>query len=318
MFFTMLPFSPEKFFQKEVQEFSLGRLFQQIFVDDWVMKLIALTITLALWFGVTGWRAPITERLKNVTLKLRVSNDLEITNTPIEEVDLVIRGDTSKIDEIKSEDLIVSLDLGDIEPGDHVADITPETVKVDLPTGVRLEEIQPGKVAVTVERVEKKEVPVKAQVAGDLPDGYEIYGMSAVPAKVPVRGPASYVNSLNYISTEKIELEGRTGDFTAQQVPLNISNPKITVVDETSVDVFFRIGEKRIERLFMVPVKNMDEERTATVVLYGPRSVLNSISKDDIEVEMVRSASGADQLQLGLPAEIQNQVERKRLRLNGR
>lgn len=314
----MLSFSPEKFFQKEVQEFSFGRLFQQIFVDDWMMKLIALTITLALWFGVTGWRAPTTERLKNVTLKLRVSNDLEITNTPIEEVDLVIRGDTRQIDQIKSEDLIVSLDLGEIEPGDVVADITPETVNVDLPTGVKLEEIQPGKVAVKVERVEKREVPVKAQVSGELPDGYEIYGISAVPVKVPIRGPASYVNSLNYISTEKIKLEGRTGDFTAQQVPLNISNPKITVVDETSVDVFFRIGEKRIERLFMVPVRNMSEDRTATVVLYGPRSVLNSIGKADIEVEMVRSASGADQLQLGLPAEIQNQVERKRLRLNGK
>ena len=82
----MFSFSIEKFFPNEQGEFSFRRLFKRIFLDDWLMKLIALVITLALWFGVTGLRTPIERRLENVTLKIYVSNDMEITNTPVEKL----------------------------------------------------------------------------------------------------------------------------------------------------------------------------------------------------------------------------------------
>lgn len=314
----MFSFSIDKIFQKERQEFSFRRLLEQIFIDDWMMKLLALTITLALWLGVTGLSTPKTERLRNVPLKLSVSNDMEITNTPIKEVDLVVTGDKRKIEPIKSEDLIINLDLADRQSGDHTIDLTSENVNVELPTGIKLEEIQPSKIAIKLERVEKREIPVKAVTINDVPEGYEIYGLSVVPARIPVRGPESYINSLDFISTDKIDLKDRTEDFSAQQVPLNILNSKITIVDDTSVDVFFRIGEKRIERLFIVKVKNAAaKERTATVVLYGVRSLLVSLKKEDVQVELVDSELKDSSLRLSLPTGIQEKVEVKKLAING-
>lgn len=307
----MLPFSIDKIVQKEIQEFSFQRLIQQIFLDDWLMKLIALTITLALWFGVTGSRTSANERLEDVSLKLRVSNDMEITNSHVQEVDLVINGDTRKIDQIKKEDLVVSLDLVNIPAGERIADLTPDTVNVELPTGIKLVDIQPGRIPIKLEMVEKREIPVKAITTNEVAEGFEIYGEPAVvPNKVLVRGPASYVNAIDFISTEKIDLNGRDGDFTAQQVPLNISNSKISIVDETSVDVFFKIGEKRIEKLYLVPVKNLeDSKRKEKVILYGPKALLNSLTPDDFQIE--QASFGSDDrlaLRLILPAELQGKV----------
>jgi YbbR domain-containing protein len=314
----MFSFSIEKLFPNEQGEFSFRRLLVRIFIDDWLMKLIALVITLALWFGVTGLRTPIDGRLENVALKIRLSNDMVITNTSIEEVDLIVRGDKNKIDSIREKDIIVSLDLTNAQPGERTVEIKPESVNLDLPTGIKLEEVQPSKIAVKIEAVEKREIPVKAETENNLPEGFEIYGVSAIPQKVPVRGPTSYINSIDSISTEKIDLKDRQTDFTAQQVPLNITNPQITIVDETFVSVFFRIGERRIERLFIVPLKNEKEKRSATVVLYGARSLLNSIKSEDLQVEISKSESNTDLLNLNLPAELQGQVEIRKLQINGR
>lgn len=308
----------DKLFPNEQGEFSFRRVLKSIFLDDWLMKLIALIITLALWFGVTGLRTPIERRLENITLKIRVSNEMVITNIPIEKVDLIVRGDKNKLDPIREEDIIVSIDLINAKPGDRTVEITPENVNLELPNGVKLEEVQPSKIAIKLEAVEKREISVKAEMENNLPEGFEIYGISVIPQKVPVRGPASFINAIEYISTEKIDLSGHQIDFTAQQIPLNITNSKITVVDETVVDVFFRIGEKRIERLFIVLVKSETEKPNATVILYGARSLLNSLKPEDLQVEIVKSESNADTLNLNLPAELQGKVEIRKLQINGR
>ena len=155
-------FSTENFLQKEQRQISFRRLFRRVFVDDWVVKALALAITFALWLGVTGLRTPTRERLRNISLAVRVSNDIEITNSPVQEVDLVVTGDKRKIDQIKREDLVVSLDLTDAQPGDRTVKISPENVNVELPTGIKLEEVQPNKIAVKLEQVEEREIAVKA------------------------------------------------------------------------------------------------------------------------------------------------------------
>jgi hypothetical protein len=80
-------FPAEKFGLTEPQQAFFVRLFRKIFIEDWLMKLVALVITLALWLGVSGLRAPITTRLSNVVLQPRISNNMEITNTPVTEAE---------------------------------------------------------------------------------------------------------------------------------------------------------------------------------------------------------------------------------------
>ncbi len=310
-----MTFSTENFLQKEQRQISFRRLFRRVFVDDWVVKALALAITFALWLGVTGLRTPTRERLRNISLAVRVSNDIEITNSPVQEVDLVVTGDKRKIDQIKREDLVVSLDLTDAQPGDRTVKISPENVNVELPTGIKLEEVQPNKIAVKLEQVEEREIAVKADTEGSVADGFEIYSETVLPNKIKVRGPSSFIRSLDSVSTEKINLENHQADFTAQQVGLNLINPKVTLID-TVVDVIFRIGEKRIERLFLVPVKTNTKSGTATVVLYGVRSILDPLRPENLQVEIVNTEINENSLRLILPAEMQGKIEIRKLKIN--
>ena len=309
-------FPTEKIFQKEERQIFIRRLFRRVFLEDWLIKATALFITLGLWLGVTGLRAPITTRLNNVAIKLRVSNDIEITNSPVQEVDLVITGDKRKIDQIKQSDLVVSLDLVDVQTGDRIVQITPENVNVELPTGVRLDEVQPNKIAVKLEKVEEREIAVKAETEGNLDENFEIYSVTVVPPKVRIRAPESYIKSLDFVSTEKINVENRREDFTARQVALNVVNPKATLLDAT-VDVFFKIGEKRIERLFSIPVETEDANKIATFVLYGARSILESVKAENLQVQILKNEAGENSPQVILPIEIQGQVEIRKLKING-
>ncbi|HLM00601.1 MAG TPA: CdaR family protein, partial [Pyrinomonadaceae bacterium] len=230
----------------------MRRLFRRVFLEDWGTKLIALGITAALWLGVTGLQKPTSRRLNSVPLVLNFSSEMESTNSPLKEVDIVVTGDKTKISRLRSEDLVVSIDLTDVTAGERTIQLTPENINVDLPSGLKSDEIQPGKIAVKLERVEEREIAVKPETEGAVADGYEIYAQTVLPARVRVRGPESFVKSLDSISTEKITLDNHNQDFTKRQVGLNVVNPKITLLD-TIVDVTLRIGEKRTERLFIVP-----------------------------------------------------------------
>ena len=150
----------------------LKQIVRKIFLEDWVMKLIALLITLALWLGVTGLSTPTTKRF-TVPLNFSVSNNSDITNEPIQEVDIVISGDKRKIEQINRAELTASIDLSDVLPGDRVLSLTPQIVSVSpLPLGIKLDEIQPGRIAVRLEAVVEKDVEVRGATTGEPANGY--------------------------------------------------------------------------------------------------------------------------------------------------
>lgn len=298
----------EKLSEREHRQAFLTRLFRKIFLEDWTMKLIALVITLGLWFGITGLRAPTSRRFTDVPLNLRVANDLEVTNSPVTEVEIKISGDKSKIDQLNQRDLAVSLDLTDIPAGDRTVQITPENINVELPAGFKLEEIQPSKIAVRLERIIERDVPVKPETEGGVAEGFEIYDKISVPPTVRVRGPESFVRPLDSVSTEPVSVEGKQESFTTQQVSLNVVNPKVRLIDTTVIDVMFRIGEKRLEKTFFVPVKTDKGEKTVVLKLYAPHSIVENLRRDDIKIELVKTDKGESPKAV-LPPEIQDKVE---------
>lgn len=295
-----------------------GKLFakhvvRKIFLEDWGLKLTALVITLGLWFGVTGLSTPSVQRF-NVALAPRISNNAEITNALPPEVDIVLSGDKRKLEQLNNSDLTATLDLTDVDPGDRVVSLTPENVYVNLPQGIKLTEIQPGRIAVNLEAVEEKELEVRAETKGAPAAGFEVYSSMVSPSRVKVRGPASIIRTLDSVETAKVDLGGKKSDFTAQQIAVNVANPKATVFN-TVVDVFFRIGERRVERAFTIPVTGLNG-KTASFIIYAARTLLAQTKLDDIKVEMIINDNGEEVPQVTLPDELKNLAEVRRLKLN--
>ncbi len=301
--------------RQEPEKLSFGHIFRKIFLEDWTLKLTALVITLALWFGVTGLSTPTTKRF-SVPLIPSIDTNVEIINTPREEVDIVVSGDKRRVDQISRSDLVATLDLRDVAPGDWVITLSPETVGVILPQGVKLEEVQPSRIPINLEAVEERDVDVKVVLSGNLPAGYEVYSANALPAKIRVRGPASFVKTLENVETDPVDMAGRDKDFTARQVPVGVSNPKASVLN-TVVDVVFRIGEKRIERTFAIriapftiPIAGI-EGKTALFTIYGPRTAVQAARDSDFRIEAPLVEGGEPRVIM--PPELENIAEVRRV-----
>ncbi|MEJ7623531.1 MAG: CdaR family protein [Pyrinomonadaceae bacterium] len=281
-------------------------LLRKVFLEDWALKLFALVITLALWVGVTGLSSPTTSRL-TVPLNLNISSNAQITNEPQGEVTILISGDKRRIEQINRSELTASIDLTDMPAGDRIVSLTPDVIYVPLPQGVKVIEVETRRIAVKLETVEEKELEVKVETKGAAAAGYEVYSVNVVPSRISVRGPASIVRMLEYVQTERIDLAGKKEDFSGRQIPVISPNPQAAVLN-TFVDVFFRIGEKRVERMFSVGITG-ESTRTATFILYGARSVLSRARTDQFTVELTKDEFGTDSPRVILPADWPKSIE---------
>jgi len=285
-------------------------ILRKIFLEDWAMKLTALVITFGLWFGVTGLSTPATKRFTSVPLNISGPDDAEIT-TPQSDIEIVVSGDKRKLDQINKPDLTANIDVTDMPAGERVVSLMPENVVVNLPDGVKLVEVFPIRIPVKMETIVEKEIEVRAKIGSGPPAGFEVYGSAVLPQKMRVRGPAGFINTLEFVETAEIDLSDRREGFTARQVPVTLANQK-AAVQTTVVDVAFRIGERRVERRFTMPVALYPDLR-ATFVLYGPRSILLRARADQLTVEYGTPGDGTGRVIL--PPEWADQVEVRDLRI---
>lgn len=293
----------------------LTQIIRKVFLEDWVMKLVALAITLALWLGVTGLSKPTTLRLTGISLDIHYSGNIELISSSTEKINLVVSGDSRKVSTMRAEGLAATIDISEVPPGERVIPLTPETVFVfPLENGVKVEEILPRTLTVRIENIEVKDVPVVVETSGQLPPGYEIYDTIVTPARVRVRGPSSYIRPLESLPTERIDLSGRTVDFSSLQTPFTITNPKSTIVSEVALaDVTFKIGEQRIEKLFHVPIGEGSVQHV-DVRLFGGRSVLQNLRVSDLQIEIDRGVSG-ETPRVILPPPLEGKVEIRKVEL---
>ncbi|MBC7912023.1 MAG: YbbR-like domain-containing protein [Pyrinomonadaceae bacterium] len=303
-----------------VQRGAQGWL-RAIFLDDWSLKLLALAITLGLWFGVTGQRTPATIRLSNVQLNFRLPNAVEISNEPPDKVDVILTGSKESLDRLNSRNLIAFVDASGYQQGMHTIRLMRDTVTMDLPEGVRMDAVDPNSVALRLEPREEREVPVEVEFIGKLPDGYELRRATPTPTQVKVRGPASRVKTVSRAVTEKISLDGLTSSTNIAQAALSLSDDHVTVSDPV-VSVFLEIGEQRIEKSFSgIAVSESNgaavRPQTATVTLYGERSVIEKLRAEDLSIILSVADDGSIAQRLVLPQGAEGRVELRNTKPSG-
>jgi YbbR domain-containing protein len=291
------------------------RWLREIFVEDLGLKLLALAITLVLWYAVTGQRTPTTRHLLNVHLNFNLPKDMEISNDPRMEIEVTLMGNKNELERIDATRMVANVDVSDFKPGERTVQLTPERVSLGLPDGIRVEGIEPNTMPLRLEQRIEREVEVEARYEGSAPEGYELREVKLTPAKVRVRGPASRVNALQKLSTETVSLGDHRESFTVQQVAINTDalDKRIHLID-TVVDATFEIGERRIEKSFaVVPVRESTgaqaRPENASVTLYGARSALEQLRASDIQIALEVGTDGAITPRLVLPPGLENRVE---------
>lgn len=286
-------------------------------VENPGLKLLALLLA-TLLFAIS--RQPISDvRLVGVQLEYRgLAQGLEISGGEVNEtVSVRLRGPRDIVRNIMPNQIAVIADMSNKEPGDRVIQL--KTRDVSAPEGIEVLQIDPGTIRLRIEPTTRKRVKVAPDVVGTVKDGYEIYRVSIDPPIVEIQGPESQVAKVESVSTESIQLFERTSSFVAT-VDVDHPNHSIRVVTPGLISLSFEIGEVRSRRKLSVPVSIVDQNAgtrlltpSVMVELYGPHTLLDSLTPEQIRVEIQPGGGAGDDgsavPRVVLPAEMRNRIE---------
>lgn len=262
------------------------QLLRKIFLEDWSLKLLSLAIALVLWLVVTGQNQPVTAHV-NIQLNFIRPPQLEISNDPPRTVDVMLTGSRNKLDDLTTLDLVATVDISDQRAGERVIRLADKAL-ITLPQGVKVDGYQPSAIPIRLEPIVERQVVVEPKLEGKPVDGYEVYGVQLSKGSVMLRGPETRVIAVEKVVTEGIWLGGRKESFTAPNVAIDVSDPKIDLADPV-VNVTIEIGEHRVEKTFSgVTTSSTNGVRVqpanVSVTLLGPASMVNGLKTEEIKV----------------------------------
>ena len=257
--------------------------------DNIALKLFSLLLGFAFWYAVA--RESGVEFAFSIPFELRdVPEGLEVVEESVQQVDVRLRGPAEILRGISAQDLSVAVDLSDAEPGERIAYLTPEDVAV--PFGARVMRVTPSSLKIELDRTMERTINVIPRVLGAPAEGFELQNIALSPQVVTVVGPASQVRGLEQVTTEPVSADGLRQPFS-RAVGLEL-HPLVRLESGTSIELTLDVREVRLRKeLSEIEVLTRPEAVSASlepksvrVVVEGPRSMIEQLRAEDLEVEV--------------------------------
>ena len=252
--------------------------------------LIAVSVGLAvvLWVWVAAEER--SEIIVSVPLEYRnLPRGYEISSRSelLSKVNVWVRGGSANIKNLQANEISAWLDLNNSRAGEQLFTLNNENVRV--PYGLTVLRITPSQVAINIEEIIRKMVPVVPRLEGRLAEGFAISQKTATPAQVEVIGPKSAVNTVREAVTDAIDVSSLNTEQVAK-VKVGVENSVVRLGSVREVSVQLRVVEvEDILTLKHVPVETAKSERTlkinprtVRVDLRAPRSILATVTEGQV------------------------------------
>ncbi len=244
------------------------------------LKLLALIFALFLWFFVVGEEK--AEVSLNVPLELvNMPKDMLISNEFNGMIDVRVYGPRSLVRELATKRLSHVVDLANTKPGRMVLHITPESIR--LPRGVQVTRIHPSQVALILEPLVRREVPVEAVLKGEVAADHKMKGVELEPANVVLVGAAREVAKVKKVLTHPIDVSGLDKSMnTMADIDLQMFHVKVE--GAPPITAYIQVEENRIRNNLVVPVEGLGavhgykiDPVNIKVSLSGPVSIVRNV-----------------------------------------
>ncbi len=232
---------------------------------NWVLKLLSLFFALFLWYFVVG-----EDKVDmNVTIPVEIVNlprDLVISNQFKKQLEVTVSGQRSLIRGITSQHISRTIDLSKATPGTVVIQNQPDSIS--LPRGLSILRVQPPNLTLLVDRLIKKELPIKPILIGMVHKNYTLLSVAADPPTLEISGPQSLLGPEQNLITNPIDING-LDQSAVKQVPLALKTEIANLIGEPVVAVRLNIVELKQEMKFTdIPIEFDITEGRQTEVIY--------------------------------------------------
>jgi YbbR domain-containing protein len=260
--------------------------------DNWPAKIISLAAAalLFLFYRINT----MEERFFSVPLRVSPPAGLAIAKPYPKSARVTLRGKAEAIFSVLEDDIEVYADFGRFNTEGQMrvpvrVKRTGSSLNIE-PLDIRVE---PAEISITLERHQVKTVPVRPVLTGTPPPGYDLVQSSVTPPALEISGARSVVNATDHLSTQEIDLSGRSADFTIE-VPILRDSPLLTYPRDATV-VFRGIVREA------VVIRTFDNVDIISVDLSPQLRLAAPLPKGSVRVQGTQAAIealGAGQLRL--------------------
>ncbi len=220
------------------------KAWQRFWTKDWVLKFVSLLLATVLWYFVGGENTVD----KTVTVPIEIINlprDLVISNQFKKDIDVTVSGPRSLIQDITNKAVTRQINLAKATPGTNV--IQNDNNSIQVPRGVTVLRIQPSSIILSLDKLIKKQFPVKPVTVGHVPEGYVLEKLKMEPDTITITGPETTLTQVAAFHTDKIDLSGMK-ESKQLQVPLVLEPAIVELIGETSVTASIVIKPKMVQK----------------------------------------------------------------------
>jgi len=255
------------------------------------LLLASFILSVGLFYYVSGEENIEIE--KRVFLKIISPKEITILGGPRRVVKVTLSAPRNVLALIGSQVLISEHTIQGVKnAGEYTFSLRERDIQMPH-SGIKVTEISPKVITVTLDEVVTKKLLVKAQIVGDAASGYTVDYDAILkdPTAALVEGPKSKLEKKKFILTDAIDVVGRIRSFRIR-VPLKYSS-QYSVVSKELIDVFVPLKqegfEKVIEKVLISVLYEAASNYFVTVEpsiidvpIKGPEKVLQKIDKKDI------------------------------------
>ena len=255
------------------------------------LKVAAAIGAVALWYAITE-ATSFEAKVQGVKLEVLLDPGWAVLDRSVDEVEVSFRGSPSDIRYLARDQVRVEVDLrGRSKTGSSDVPLGPRRVRA--PGGVRAISVDPSEITLSLDREGVREVGVKADIMGSLPEGYEVESVVCTPAQVRLQGPEGRLVGIQELKTGSIELEGRLKSFTLTrtvQMPSETWTARVEP-DRVRVDVTLveRSTRREVEGVPVqllvrpeAPAVRLAAESRVKCILKGRSELLGALSGSNI------------------------------------
>jgi YbbR domain-containing protein len=236
---------------------------------NWHLKLMSLGLAVMSWFLVTA--AGIQEvEVDGVPVEVVTPEGIALWKLSRSRLRVKLKGPRAELSAVGSRDLraryVVANDLV-VEGEKAVIVDCKEGMIFSMPLGVRVTEVEPPDIRVSLVPKIKARAQVKAFFEGNVRAGFKIASARVVPARVSVVGPEPIVKDLKEVETLPINCDGRYESFS-QRVSIQNKRGEYELEIGESVEVKVRIAEQLGTRVM----------KGLSINLMGPSELLRDVT----------------------------------------
>jgi YbbR domain-containing protein len=175
------------------------------------LKAASLVLAFVTWYAI---RSVINFEtvVSDIPITVQVNPGWAILDRSARTVDVLFRGSQEDIRYLNRDQISVEADIrGKPFAGALSVKLRPKNVR--SPGAVRAVVIWPDEITLKLDQEGEKQVPVKADLQGAVPEGYEVDTVACTPASVLLQGPRQRLDEIESVRTAAVDLEDRVRSF---------------------------------------------------------------------------------------------------------